>query len=50
VNSRTAGDTGTSLAVHALRRDPVAGFGILAAGVLVIAAIWMRRGREEHGG
>ena len=51
VNSRTAGDAGTSLAVHALRKDPVATFAILAAGVLVIAAVWMRRGRDEgHGG
>jgi hypothetical protein len=43
VNSRTAGDEGTSLALHAAKRDPVAGFGILAAGVLALAAAWARR-------
>lgn len=43
VNSRTAADGGTGLALHALRRSPEAGFGILAVGVLVLAAAWRRR-------
>jgi hypothetical protein len=49
VNSRTAADAGTSLAIHSLRRDPVAGFAILAGGVLVLAAVWMGLRREEYG-
>jgi hypothetical protein len=43
VNSRTADDGGVSLALHAVVRDPVDNFGILAAGVLALMAAWVRR-------
>jgi hypothetical protein len=50
INSRTAGDEGPSLVLHTVRKDQAATFGILAAGVLVLAVAWVRRRREQEYG